>query len=51
MTITLETEVAIIGSGMGGAMSARALAEKGKQVLVLERGYRLPREDISQVSL
>jgi choline dehydrogenase-like flavoprotein len=45
MTITLETEVAIIGSGMGGAMSARALAEKGKKVLVLERGYRLPRED------
>ena len=29
---------------MGGGMSARALAQKGKQILVLERGYRLPRE-------
>ena len=44
MPIILKSEIAIIGSGMGGGMSARALAQKGKQVLVLERGYRLPRE-------
>ena len=44
MVITLKSEIAIIGSGMGGGMSARALSEKGKQVLVLERGYKLPRE-------
>ena len=29
---------------MGGAMSARALSQKGKKILILERGYRLPRE-------
>jgi len=45
MSITIETQVAIIGSGMGGGMLARALAEKGVEVCVLERGYRLPRED------
>ena len=45
MTITFETEVAIIGSGMGGGMLARALSEKGIEVLVIERGYRLPREE------
>lgn len=45
MTIKLETEIAIIGSGMGGGMISRALAEKGHKVLILERGSRLPRED------
>jgi choline dehydrogenase-like flavoprotein len=44
MVTTIETDVAIIGSGMGGGMLARALTEKGIQVLVLERGTRLPRE-------
>lgn len=39
-----EVEVAIIGSGMGGGMLARALAERGIEVLVIERGHRLPRE-------
>lgn len=45
MTIKLDTEIAIIGSGMGGGMIARALSEKGHKVLILERGSRLPRED------
>jgi choline dehydrogenase-like flavoprotein len=45
MTIKLETEIAIIGSGMGGGIISRALAEKGHKVLILERGSRLPRED------
>ena len=44
MPVTLKSEIAIIGSGMGGAMSARALSQKGKKILILERGYRLPRE-------
>ena len=33
-------DVVIIGSGFGGAITARRLAEKGKSVLVLERGRR-----------
>jgi choline dehydrogenase-like flavoprotein len=34
----------IIGSGMGGGTTAHALALRGVDVLVLERGERLPRE-------
>ncbi len=34
----------MIGSGMGGATAALALARRGVEVLVLERGGRLPRE-------
>ena len=45
MIKTIETEVAIVGSGMGGGMLARALAERGIDVLVAERGHRLPREE------
>ncbi len=45
MTKTFETQIAVIGTGMGGGMVTRALAEKGYQVLMLERGYRLPQED------
>lgn len=44
MTIKVEANVLIIGSGMGGGMLARALTEKGIEVTVVERGYRLPRE-------
>lgn len=39
-----SAEVVIIGSGMGGATAALALAQRGIEVLVLERGQRLPRE-------
>jgi choline dehydrogenase-like flavoprotein len=41
---SLHADVVIIGSGMGGGTTARALAERGVDVLVLERGERLPRE-------
>lgn len=34
----------VVGSGMGGATIAHALALRGVDVLVLERGHRLPRE-------
>jgi choline dehydrogenase-like flavoprotein len=34
----------IIGSGMGGGTTAHALAQRGVEVLVLERGDHLPRE-------
>jgi len=33
-------DVVIIGSGFGGAITARRLAEKGMRVLILERGRR-----------
>jgi choline dehydrogenase-like flavoprotein len=41
---TLSADVVVIGSGMGGATTALALARRGADVLVLERGRRLPRE-------
>ena len=34
----LKTEIAIIGSGAGGATIAKELSKKGKKVLILERG-------------
>ena len=40
----LSADVVIVGSGMGGATTALALARRGVDVLVLERGRRLPRE-------
>ena len=40
----LRADVVVIGSGMGGATTAHALARRGVDVLVLERGQRLPRE-------
>ena len=40
----LGADVVVIGSGMGGATTALALARRGVDVLVLERGERLPRE-------
>jgi choline dehydrogenase-like flavoprotein len=40
----LSAEVVIIGSGMGGGTTAHALARRGVDVLVLERGERVPRE-------
>jgi choline dehydrogenase-like flavoprotein len=41
---SLRAEVVVIGSGMGGATVAHALAGRGVEVLVLERGHRIPRE-------
>lgn len=38
---TIESDVVIVGSGIGGAMAATALAAKGKRVHILERGIRL----------
>src|SRR3954451_6921835 len=40
----LRGDIVVIGSGMGGGTVALALARLGADVLVLERGRRLPRE-------
>ena len=40
----LEADAVVVGSGMGGGTTAWALAQRGVDVLVLERGERLPRE-------
>ena len=40
----LEADVVVVGSGMGGGTTAWALAQRGVDVLVLERGERVPRE-------
>jgi choline dehydrogenase-like flavoprotein len=44
VTTTLEADVAIVGSGPGGATLAWALRDSGAQVLLIERGDYLPRE-------
>lgn len=40
-----RASVVIVGSGMGGSTLAWGLAQRGVDVLVLERGQRLPREE------
>jgi choline dehydrogenase-like flavoprotein len=40
----ISGDVVIVGSGMGGGTIAHALSRRGIDVLVLERGERLPRE-------
>lgn len=40
----IETDIVIVGSGMGGATLAYALRDSGRRILVLERGDRLPME-------
>jgi choline dehydrogenase-like flavoprotein len=44
VTETVTCDIAIIGSGMGGGATAWALRESGADVVVVERGGRLPRE-------
>jgi choline dehydrogenase-like flavoprotein len=41
---SVDADVVIIGSGMGGSTLAWALKDRGMQVLVVERGRFLPRE-------
>ena len=40
----LEADVVVVGSGMGGGTMAWALARRGVDVLLVERGERLPQE-------
>jgi choline dehydrogenase-like flavoprotein len=41
---TYHADILVIGTGMGGGIISRALAESGRQVLIVERGQRLPIE-------
>jgi choline dehydrogenase-like flavoprotein len=41
----VDCDIAVIGSGMGGATLAYALRDSGARVLLVERGDFLPRED------
>jgi choline dehydrogenase-like flavoprotein len=43
--VTEHFDIVIIGSGAGGGTVARALAETGARILIVERGGVVPRED------
>jgi len=44
----LKAEVCVIGSGAGGAVVAKELAEAGRDVVVLEQGGYLTKDDFTQ---
>lgn len=48
MSSGFDFDIAIVGSGFGGAVSALRLAEKGYSVVVLEQGRRVEPADIER---
>jgi choline dehydrogenase-like flavoprotein len=51
MTISMDLDVLVIGSGPGGALTAARLAEAGRQVTVLEEGDWIDQGSVPQFSL
>ncbi|KAK7988594.1 hypothetical protein PG989_008909 [Apiospora arundinis] len=43
---TIDTDVVIVGSGCGGAVCAKVLAEAGHRVLVVDKGYHFPPSEL-----
>ena len=48
--LEIETEICVVGSGAGGAVVAKELAEKGHQVLILEEGGYFDVQDFQIMS-
>ncbi len=46
--LNLQAEVCVIGSGAGGAVVAKELAEAGREVVVLEQGGHYTKDDFTQ---
>ncbi len=46
--LRLSPEICVIGSGAGGAVVAKELAEAGREVVLLEQGGHYTREDFTQ---
>jgi choline dehydrogenase-like flavoprotein len=46
--LNLKTEVCVIGTGAGGAVVAKELAEGGRDVVVLEQGGHYTKDDFTQ---
>jgi choline dehydrogenase-like flavoprotein len=46
--IALDAEVCVIGSGAGGAVVAKELAEAGRDVVLLEQGGHYTKDDFTQ---
>jgi choline dehydrogenase-like flavoprotein len=47
----IETDVLIIGSGCGGGVSAKNLAEAGYKVLVVDKAYHFPPEQLPMTQM
>jgi choline dehydrogenase-like flavoprotein len=47
-TDRLDADVVIVGSGAGGSIVARALAQRGRSVLMLERGRHFSPKDFTE---